>query len=160
MTVALVFTVTIVLLFGLAYITRRRFGVLGLALAAGSMLSGLWATELTPLLRGAGLTLDTPTLITMVSVALVLLPAVILLFSGPSYRDQLRRIGGALLFAALAFALLIEPLGTTLVLQGQGKQVYDFFADNKVYIVTIGLIIALVDLLGVHTSRRHKESKH
>jgi len=160
MNVAIVFIVVIALLFALAYVTKRRFGVLGLALAAGSMLSGLWADKLTPLVREAGLVVDNPPLITIVSVALVLLPAVVLLFSGPSYRDVPRRIIGALLFACLAFALLIEPLGSALVLQGQGKMVYDFFVQNQVYIVTVGLIIAILDLLSTHTSRAHKESKH
>ena len=160
MNVAIVFAVVIVLLFALAYVTKRRFGVLGLALAAGSMLSALWAEKLTPIVQEAGLELDNPPLITVVSVVLVLLPAVILLFSGPSYHDIPRRILGALLFASLAFALLIEPLGSALVLQGQGKQIYDFFAENRVYIVTVGLIIAIIDLLSVHTSKAHKPAKH
>lgn len=160
MSVAIVFGIVLLLLFGLAYVTKRRFGVLGLALAAGSMLSELWAAQLTPLVREAGLVVQSPPLITVVSVALVLLPAVFLLFSGPSYRDTGRRVLGAFLFAALAFALLIEPLGSALVLQAEGRTIYEFFSDNRVYIVTIGLIIAVVDLLGVHTSRAHKASKH
>lgn len=160
MNVAIVFAIVIVLLFALAYFTKRRFGVLGLALAAGSMLSALWAEQLTPYVRDVGLVVDNPPLITVVSVALVLLPAVILLFSGPSYSDKPRRITGALLFASLAFALLIEPLGSALVLQGQGKQIYDFFAQNQVYIVTIGLIIAIIDLLSTHTAKVHKPAKH
>ena len=160
MNVAIVFAIVILLLFALAYATKRRFGVLGLALAAGSMLSALWAEKLTPIVQDAGLDLDNPPLITVVSVVLVLLPAVFLLFSGPSYHDMPRRILGALLFASLAFALLIEPLGSALVLQGQGKQIYDFFAENQVYIVTIGLVIAIIDLLSVHTSKAHKPAKH
>ena len=160
MDIALIFLVILGLLFVVAYVTKRRFGVLGLALAAGSMLSGLWAAKLTPLVRDAGLVVDNPPLITIVSVTLVLLPALVLLFSGPSYQDIPRRIIGALLFASLAFALVIEPLGSALVLQGQGKQLYDFFVENQVYIVTAGLIIAVVDLLMTHTSRKHKDSKH
>ncbi len=160
MNVAIVFGVVLLLLFGLAFFTKRRFGVLGLALAAGSMLSELWATQLTPVVRDAGLVVQNPPLITIVSVVLVLLPAVFLLFSGPSYHDMPKRIVGAILFAALAFALLIEPLGSALVLQGEGRMVYEFFNDNQVYIVTAGLVIAVFDLLGTHTSRAQKVSKH
>lgn len=160
MNVAIVFVVVLVLLFLLAYFTRRRFGVLGLALAAGSMLSELWAAQLTPLVREAGLVVQNPPLITLVSVVLVLLPAVFLLFSGPSYRDVPKRVIGAFLFAALAFALLIEPLGSALVLQDEGRMVYQFFNENRVYIVTAGLIIAVLDLLATHTSRPSKSSKH
>lgn len=160
MNVAIVFIVVILILFGLAYVTKRRFGVLGLALAAGSMLSELWAAKLTPLVRDAGLDVQNPPLIMLVSVALVLLPAIFLLFSGPSYQGPARRLFGAFLFAALAFALLIEPLGSALVLQGDGRMIYQFFVDNRVYIVTVGLIFAVLDLLGAHSARAPKHDKH
>lgn len=160
MNVALVFIVVLVMLFVLAFLTKRRFGVLGLALAAGAMLSSLWAQTLTPIIAQTGLVVDRPPLITLVSVALVLLPAVVLLFSGPSYRDMPMRFVGALCFAALALALLVEPLGSALVLTGDSKVVYDFFAANRVYIVTVGLILALFDLLTTHTVGRRRASKH
>lgn len=160
MNVAVVFGVVLLLLFALAYFTKRRFGVLGLALAAGSMLSELWATQLTPVVRDAGLIVQNPPLITIVSVVLVLLPAIFLLFSGPTYNGTFQRVTGAFLFAALAFALLIEPLGSALVLQGEGRALYEFFVDNRVYIVTVGLIIAVFDLLGTHTAKAHKPPKH
>jgi len=160
MNVALVFIVVLVALFVLAFLTKRRFGVLGLALAAGAMLSSLWAETLTPIIAQTGLVVDRPPLITLVSVALVLLPAVLLLFSGPSYRDMPMRLAGALCFAALALALLVEPLGSALVLTGDSKTVYDFFVANRVYIVTSGLILALFDLLTTHTGGRRKSLKH
>jgi hypothetical protein len=158
MNVAIVYGVTLLLLFGLAYFTKRRFGVLGLALAAGAMLSGLWAQQLTPLVKSTGFDISVPPLATVVAVVLVLLPAVLLLASGPSYHNKVEQIIGATLFATLAVALLIEPLGSGLVLQGDSKQVYDWFYENRVYIVTIGLTAALVDLLFAKTSG-HK-AKH
>ena len=160
MNVAIVFAIVLLVLFALAYVTKRRFGVLGLALAAGSMLSELWAAQLTPVVRDAGLVVQNPPLITIVSVALVLLPAVFLLFSGPSYHGTGRRLFGAFLFAALAFALLVEPLGSAMVLLGEGRMIYDFFVNNQVYIVTVGLIIAVFDLLGAHTAKASKPAKH
>ena len=102
MNVAIVFFIVLLLLFGLAYVTKRRFGVLGLALAAGSMLSELWAEKLTPLVRDAGLIVQKPPLITVVAVVLVLLPAAFLLFSGPSYRDTPKRLFGALAMGDVA----------------------------------------------------------
>lgn len=160
MDVAIVFIIVIALLFIVAFLTKRRFGVLGLALAAGSMLSGLWAETLTPLIAETGVQVDTPPLITLVSVLLVLLPAVILLFGGPTYKEITQRLIGAGLFAALAFALLIEPLGSALVLQGFGRDLYEFFYQYRVYIVTIGLVIALLDILVTRTSKHHKRSSH
>lgn len=156
MNVALVFVVTMAVLFGLAFVTKRRFGVLGLALAAGAMLSGLWATTLTPIIAKAGVSVQEPPLLTLVSVALVLLPAVVLLFSGPSYKDTPMRLVGAFCFAALATALLVEPLGSAMILTGESKAVYDFFVTNRVYIVTAGLIVALFDILTTHSGRSHR----
>ena len=160
MSIAIIFGIILALLFALAFVTKRRFGALGLALAAGSMLSELWAEALTPIVQEAGLVVQNPPMITVVSVALILLPAAVLLFSGPSYHDRSKRVIGAALFAVLAFALLIEPLGSALVLQGQGKDIYDFVAENRVYIVTVGLIIAVLDLLNAHTKRASKHPKH
>lgn len=160
MNVALVFGIVLIALFALAFLTKRRFGVLGLALAAGAMLSSLWAETLTPIIEETGFSVDRPPLIMLVSVGLVLLPAVLLLFSGPSYKDLPRRLVGAACFAALALALLVEPLGSAMVLTGDGKVVYEFFVTNRVYIVTGGLILALFDLLTTHTSRRRKSAKH
>ena len=160
MNVAIVFGIILIALFGLAFLTKRRFGVLGLALAAGAMLSSLWADSLTPVIANAGFVVDKPPLITVVAVGLVLLPAVILLFSGPSYKDMPLRIVGAFAFAALAVALLIEPLGSALVLLDEGKTVYDFFVEYRVYIVTAGLILALLDILATRTPGRRRSSKH
>lgn len=156
MNVAIVYFVVLLILFILSYLSKRRFGVLGLALAAGAMLSDLWARQLTPLVKSTGVEIIAPPLTTVVSVALVLLPAVLLFFSGPSYHNRAERLLGALLFAALATALLIEPLGSGLILQGQGKDVYDWFFANRVYIVTLGLIAALVDLLFAKTPKHKK----
>lgn len=160
MNVALVFVIVLGVLFALAFLTKRRFGVLGLALAAGAMLSALWAETLTPVIEEAGVSVDVPPMITLVSICLVLLPAVLLLFSGPSYRGLPARLVGAFCFAALALALLVEPLGSALVLTGDSRTVYEFFVDNRVYIVTAGLVLALFDLLATHTSKHHKSPKH
>ncbi len=159
MNIALVFIVTLVLLFLVAFITKRRFGVLGLALAAGAMLSTLWANSLTPVIAQTGIVVNRPPLLVVVSVVLVLLPSVLLLSSGPSYRNMPMRLAGAFFYATLALALLIEPLGSALVLTGQGQIVYQFFVDHRVYIVTAGLIIAIFDILSTRTASHHA-SKH
>ena len=162
MNVVVIFVIIVVALFVIAFATKRRFGVLGLALAAGAMLSSLWTKELTPLVEQSGfVSITLPPLASLVAAALVLLPAVLLFFSGPVYKDKGSRVIGSLAFAVLALALLLEPLGSALVLQDMGKQIYDFFVENKVYIVTAGLVFALFDILATKTPRHHKESlKH
>lgn len=162
MNVVVIFLIVVVALFVVAFATKRRFGVLGLALAAGAMLSSLWTEKLTPLVEQSGVvSITLPPLASLVAAALVLLPAVLLFFSGPTYKHKGQRAAGSLAFAVLALALLLEPLGSALILQDTGKQVYDFFVQNRVYIVTVGLVFALFDILATKTPRHHKESlKH
>lgn len=162
MDIAILFGVILVVLFVLAYITKRRFGVLGLALAAGALLSALWAEKLTLVIQEADVSVEKPPLATLVAAGLVLLPAVVLLASGPVYRESHERLIGALLFALLAVALLVEPLGSGLILTGQSKEVYDFIVENRVYIVTGGLIAAIIDILFTRAPRfgGGKHSKH
>lgn len=162
MDVALLFGIVLIALFLLAYLTKRRFGVLGLALAAGAMLSSLWAEKLTPVIAEAGVVVEKPPLATLVAAGLVLLPAIVLLASGPIYREGHERLIGALLFALLAVALLVEPLGSAMLLTGESKQVYDFIVENQVYIVTGGLIAAIVDILFTRVPKfgGGKHSKH
>lgn len=162
MDVALLFAILLVILFGLAFITKRRFGVLGLALAAGAMLSSLWADKLTPVIEQAGVVVERPPLATIVAATMVLLPAVVLFVSGPMYREMPARLAGAFMFAALAVALLVEPLGSAMLLTGDSKKIYDFFVENQVFIVTVGLIVAVIDILFTRHPRygSSKHSKH
>lgn len=144
-------------LFAATYFTRRRYGVLALALCAGSILSGLWAADVTPLVREAGVELLSPPLASVVATSLVLFPAVILLFSGPKYTKRLPRLIGSVLFALLATALILQPLYNGLVLDASGTQVYDFLNDNKSYIITAAIVYALFDILTLKTPK-HKDS--
>lgn len=142
-------------LFLLVFFTKRRFGVLGLALAAGATLSSLWATELTPYFAHA-ITVERPPLQTIVATLLVLLPAIVLLFGGPAYHDFKMRIFGAICFALLAAVFLIEPIGNSIVLTDQNRDVYMWLESNKTYIVTAGLVIAILDVM---LTRKHKPIK-
>ncbi|MEO5950524.1 MAG: hypothetical protein ABIQ04_03690 [Candidatus Saccharimonadales bacterium] len=160
MSFVIIFIIIIAVLFATAYFTKRRFGVLGLALAAGGMLSTLWVGDLTPIIERAGVILIAPPLKSVVAASLILLPAVILLFSGPTYRQPLQRIIGAAAFAMLATALLLEPLGSALVIDGVGQQVYTFFVEYKIIIITAALILAIFDVLATKTPKHTDHSKH
>lgn len=147
MSVTIIVGILSVLLFVASYVTRRRYGVLGLALAAGATLSNLWAANLTPLVQRSGLVVSVAPLDIIVAVGLVLLPAALLLVSGPTYQKNHGRLLGSLLFALLALAFSVEALGPLLVLEGWEQSAYDFITHNRTLIVTIGLSVAIVDLL-------------
>lgn len=147
MDMALFLLVIIAILFATAYLTKRRFGVLGLALCAGSLLSTMWTGEVTPLIQEAGLRLLTPPLATVVAVVLVLLPAVLLLFNGPTYKRLWQRIIGASAFALLATSFLLVPLGTGLVLDDTTQEYYNFLVDNRNIIITVAIAYAIFDIV-------------
>lgn len=157
MSFVVLFLIFIGLLFATAFFTKRRFGVLGLALAAGAMISNLWVGDLTPIIANAGIIIVKPPLASLVSAGLILLPALLLLSSGPTYKSMPQRVIGAAAFAVLAIALLLEPLGSALVIDSVGKPVYDFFVQQRVLIITIALVLAILDLLMNKTPKRRKE---
>lgn len=152
----------LVVLWLLAYTSRRRFGVLGLALAAGALLGLVWSGDVVGVVERSGFTTASISTAGMVSMALVLMPAGILLLSGPSYRTKKARAIGALLFAALATALIIEPLSSTLILNSESRTLFDTVVAYQAYIATVGVAVALLDILATHTisGGRSRKTRH
>jgi hypothetical protein len=134
-------------LFAMAYITKRRFGVLGLALAAGSLLSANWADTLTPFIEQHGVTLVMPPLATVVQAGLTLAPPLLLMFGGPTYSKTLPRLAGSLAFAVLAVTFLVDSIGGSLQLDPTGQAAYRIVLDYRSLIIVVGLVAALVDIL-------------
>jgi len=153
----LVIIVIVIILFAAAFITKRRFGLLGLALAAGSIISGIWGYEagLIPSLFSIPAGSITSTVVASV---LILLPAGVLLFHGYHYKSLIGRIIGASLFTILATAFLIEPISRVIVLQGANSEVFTWILRNKDTIIGIGLVVAVIDLF--LTKPVHLHNKH
>ncbi|MDX2776536.1 hypothetical protein PV379_04185 [Streptomyces caniscabiei] len=151
------FAIIVAALFALPFFTKRRFGLPGLALAAGAMLAALWVGDVTPLIAQAGVVIVQPPLESIVTVVLTLLPAVLLLPTSPGASSSLQRLGGSVAFALLAVALLLPAIHSALVIDQTGMPVYEFFAQNRAAIVTIGLVAALFDIL---MKKRAKSAKH
>ena len=157
MNVVVVVLIIVAALFALVFFTKRRFGVLGLALAAGALLSGMWATDATPYIQQAGLQVVAPPMETLVAAAMILLPAIVLLFSGPKYSKMSQRVIGSAAFALLAAAFLLDPLGGALVLTGNNQDIYKLLADHHTWIITAGILFALFDLLTMKPPKPPKE---
>ncbi len=154
MSIVAVLVAIVVVLFAVTYITKRRFGVLGLALCAGYLISEMWTADVTPFVRGAGFDLLSPPLSSVVAAFLVLVPAVLLLFSGPTYSRHWQRLLGAGFFALLATSFILGPLGTALNLDESGQAIYTFLSDNKTFIITAGIAYAIYDVLTLRTPKR------
>jgi hypothetical protein len=146
MNVALAFTAVAALLFVAAFFAKRRFGLLGLALAAGSTLSTIWSFDAGLVIGSLGIFPPGPLTTAATLTIVVLLPAVVLLFHGYTYKSYIGRVIGALLFTALAMAFLVEPLGFALPLEGTGNDIYQWLVQYKGVIISIGMVIAVADL--------------
>lgn len=146
MNVVATFVIIAVILFAASYFTKRRFGLLGLALGAGATLSSLWSYDAGLVVGSLGI-FPAGSLTTAFTLStIVLLPAIVLLFHGYTYKKFVGRVVGALLFTLLALAFLVEPLGYALTLEGFGVDAYNWLDKYKAVIISVGMILAVVDL--------------
>lgn len=142
----LIFVAVIIVLFLVSFFTKRRFGVLGLALIAGSYMASIWSEDLTPIVADLGVSFTAPPLGSIVAAVITLIPALFLLLSGPSYKTVLSRCVGAFLFSLLATLLLLEPLGAALVIDEVAKPVYELLLQYNTMIISACIIIAVLDI--------------
>ena len=147
-------------LFGLAFLTKRRLGVLGLALAAGALISELWVGDLTPLVAQAGIEIIRPPLESVVAAVLLLTPAALLFISGPTYHGMRGRVIGSLLFALLAIFLMLDIFESAVIIEGVGQAVFAGLDDWKALGTTTILILAILEGLGIRTPKPEKLAKH
>lgn len=142
----LVFGAVFAALFTVAYISKRRFGLLGLALTAGATLSTIWDQNTELIVSMTGLIPAGPITEAVTLSILVLLPAVLLLFHGYTYKSKHARIIGSLLFAAFALVLLVVPIGHTVPLDGASADLYTWVLAHDELLISVGIILAVVDL--------------
>jgi len=136
----------------LAYVTKRRFGVLGLALCAGLVLSQQLTGDVSNVLKAGDVPVEPLGYASAASALLILLPALTLLLAGPKYHDARMRLVGALGFGAFATMLLLGPLTTDLpTLDTSVKPALDMVAANKTWIITIAVILAVLDTFALHS---------
>lgn len=133
-----------VALFLLAFATRRRFGPLGLGLAAGVLLaqyaSSFLADALVPFQQYFG----NFTTLLVAQMTLTILPSLILLTAGPRYKKPFKKIIGSLLYAALATVLLLPYLVSGL---GVADDVFAKLIDLQPTFIVIGVTLAIIDLM-------------
>jgi hypothetical protein len=157
-----VFAGLAVVLFAGAFITKRRFGLLGLALTAGATLSTIWTYDAGLVVSGTGLFPEGELTQAATQSLVVLLPAILLMFHGSKYKNIFSRIVGSLLFTLLALAFLVEPIGYALPLDGFGATAYDTIKQYKDVIISVGVVLAVIDLFltkPAHLSEK-SEKKH
>lgn len=139
------FIILAAVIFFIFFINKQRFGLLGLSLAAGSILSNIWSDEISLIASGLGLP-DSFSADLVVKIAIILLPPFVLLFSGSKCKPIIPRLIGASLFTILSFGFMIDPISRSVVLGGPGLEILKCINENSMYIIGFGVIIAILDL--------------
>lgn len=149
-------------LFALAFLTKRRFGVLGLALAAGALLAANADDMMADFLQIGGIPVEPFSYNTAAIMFLTLLPALLLMLGGPKYTEKRTAFVGAVAFALLGTLLLLGPLTTTLpTLEPSIKATLDTIAQYQSGIIATAIAIAVLDTIFMHTAKPiGKHGKH
>lgn len=159
MTFSLIVAGLILLLFALAYATKRRFGVLALSLLAGALLAEMWSETVTPYVANSGISLISPPLINVVSFVITLVPSFFLLFSGPSAFKKHQQLGGAFVYALLAVSLLFDTLKSAIVMDDFAKNVASQVEPYLPIVITVCIVLALLDVFATHTRKFDSRKK-
>jgi hypothetical protein len=149
----MIIVATFVVLFLLAFFTKRRFGYLGLGLAAGVLLNQLVGGWLGDLLQSSGLNISPLQPKDLVTIVLTILPSVLLLWTGPKHHQKLGRFFTSLLYALITTALILIPITTAFpVDDANARNVLSFIHDIQLPLLTFGIVLAIVDILLPHKS--------
>lgn len=146
----------------LAFSSKRRFGVLGLALCAGLVLSQQLARDTSNVLEANAVPVEPLAYASAASVLLILLPALVLLISGPKYSGKHAQLLGSIGFGVFATVLLLGPLTADLpTLDPAVKPILDMIATNKAWVLSLGVLIAVADMFAAHNLKLPgKRSSH
>jgi hypothetical protein len=146
---------TFLVLFLMAFFTRRRFGLLGLGLAAGVLLNQLISPMLVGPVEGLHINFAPLTASGVLTIVMTILPSFLLLLTGPKQHGKIRRLITSLVYAVIATALIIIPITTAWpVADPMARNVLTLFTDIQLPILAFGIILALVDVLFTRREKR------
>ena len=148
-----------VVLAGLVYVAKRHFGLPVMGLAVGMVVTQLWVADVVPYVAGVGIGIDRSALLAMVTIALTMLPAMVLVCCGSVVSQRWWRIGGSLVFGLMAVYVLLGALSSLVPVDETSKTVVAALDGSHAAVVTIGFVLALVDTLVAHTkgAKPHKK---
>lgn len=151
--------------FILAFVTKRRYGILGLGLIAGTILSGLFGAYGSYLVSAYAHWAFTPNLadvppMVTAAVVLTLAPAFLLLISGPKYRKGRAAIVSSLAFAITALLLImgqsVASFGGSQTLATITQTAHAFFP----FVIVGVVIVSVIDIIMGHGPSFKPPSRH
>mgnify|MGYP003585307323 CR=1 FL=1 len=139
-------------LFLLSLMSRRRFGTLGLALAAGALLASTLARDISSLLSSYDIPTGSIPYLTAAKILLITLPPLLLLLSGPSYPSRKSALLGSICFGLLGTLLLLGPISEIVPYDDQARLLLSTISPytNSALALLVGF--AIVDTWLTHTS--------
>lgn len=158
----LILLAVVAALFFLAFITKRRFGVLGLGLTAGALLAQSLSGSSSNLIDAQNLSIPGLSSEGIAAITLTLLPSLVLLLGGPRYTRRLPAMLGAAAYAALGTVLVLGPLSGGLPADTSVQAVLNRIAGIEPLLVSVTVLIAILDTLSIHGTAHigKKPSKH
>lgn len=149
------------MLFFLAFMTKRRIGAPILGLAAGYVLSSLWAEDVLAWVLERDVASDSVLLGGLVPVVIAVLPALVLMVHGHFHKSTFQRLLSAGGFTLVALAFLHEPIQRLVVADEATLRLSGFFESYGSIIVAVGLVAAIVDLVFTRLHKTaDKKAKH
>ncbi len=144
-------------LFLLFFISRRHIGMPALGLTAGAVLAKLWTDGLTPVVANAGFVTTVPPLHSVVSVALTLLPALIVMMRATKAHSMPHQAYSSFVFAALAVMLTYGAFANAVVLDQTSSAIVLKLLPYDSAIITVCIGLALLDVV---YHRKNPVGKH
>lgn len=155
----LVLLAIVAALFGLAFVTKRRFGILGLGLCAGALLASSLSGSSADLIDAQNIGLPGVSSEALAALILTMLPSLVLLLGGPRYATLLPALLGAVAYAVLGTMLLLGPLSGALPVDGTAQVVLNEIAGIESILISVTVLIAILDTLSIHGTT-HVGKKH
>lgn len=160
MTYLIILGIYLGILFIIGFISRRSMGFPSLALAAGAVMAQLWTDSLTPIVADAGVIMVQPPLASVVSIALTLLPALVIMIRAPKVSSHHHAWFGSLVFAILGVVLTYGAFSNAVVLDDASKDVVRQLVSYQPMITTVAIILAMFDILLYKRPALHKKKSH
>lgn len=155
-----VVVIAAITLFVLSFASKRRYGVLGLALCAGALLHETLSIPLSGILDAYEMQLyDLPNTVTA-SLLLILVPSLLLLLGGPRYDTKKQAVIGSLGYTALALLLCARPLIGVLDLDETSRNTAAAIISFDSILIAVAVALAVFDMVLVHRPRIGRPRKH
>ena len=146
-------------LFAVAYVSRRRFGVLGLSLTAGALLAAYMTKDLSKLIAQYDIPVQPLSAISAASIILTLLPAFVLLLGGPHYKKRNDAMVGAIEFTVMAMLLILAPVTASLPPDRLMQPILNWVNSYSSILLAVMVALAVVDAWTIRTNAPPEELK-